>query len=144
MKIEIEKISKSIPVIKQLIADCYPNYKGRTISLSTSVPRRIDSYWDGGSRRYYVFYHVASRKIINVHSNHPAFEPNQPREFDKLPPGVVLVRHYIFCGKDVGITIFVEPEEIFNISQLKAIPEICNIPAPALPETIPAITGEIV
>ena len=37
-------------------------------------------------------------------------------ELSELPPGIVLVEHSIFCGRDTGITVHVRPD---NLDQLK-------------------------
>ena len=107
------KISYADKRVKQIITDCYPTYKGRKVRLSTYMPKQIDSYWDEGSRDYFVWYQPTTRKSFPVHSNHPGFERNQPRNINPelIPEDVMLVEHSIFCGKDVGITIHINPEQ---------------------------------
>jgi hypothetical protein len=98
-------VDKPDETVKRIVSVAYPNYRGRKIKLSTSIPSRLDSYWDGGSRDYYVFVHLDTMKAIEVHSNHPFFEADRPRELKALPPRVLIVRHCYFCGKDMGLTI---------------------------------------
>ena len=110
--------------VKTIVAKAFPDYSGRKYRLSTQVPLRLDSYWDGGSITYYVFYDLATKKVLNVKSNHPFFEANSPRKLSALPLGVLLVAHSIFCGKDMGITIYANKEDITPM--LPLIPELSN------------------
>ena len=90
-------------------------YKGNKFQLVIgSYPSRLDSYWDGGSRDYYSFVRYDSGKAMALGSNHPIFEANKPRELKELPIGCLLVKHTIFCGKDLGITIYSNTEDINN------------------------------
>lgn len=89
-------------------------YSGRTFKISSRIPSRLDSYWDGGSRDYYYFYQPSTGKIMPVGSNHPVFEANQSRELKRLPEDLILIEHSIFCGKDAGLTFYVNPENLAN------------------------------
>lgn len=111
------KASITNQLVRQIIKRCYPNYKGRKISISDNMPSRVSSYWDGGSRTYYKFYQPSTDKLIDVGSNHPWFESHKPSEFNKdlLPDSVVLVAHTIFCGKDLGITIYCKQPNLLQI-----------------------------
>ena len=99
----VEKIDGTI---KGIIAACFPDYKGKKVTISTDVPKRIFSYWDEGSRTYYAFFSLENGKTFNVESNHPMFEAGKPNTLDKLPERVLLVAHSYYCGKDSGITIY--------------------------------------
>lgn len=118
-------ISKSDETIKQIVSTCFPSYKGKTIKLSSSIPTNLNSYWDGGSRNYYVFYELTTGKILPVDSNHPIFERDKPNQLKELPIGILLVKHCIFCGKDLGITIYAREE---NFS--KMIPKSMDLSEP--------------
>ena len=108
------KISYADQRVKQIIHDCFPEYKGRKIRLTDHMPSNISSWWDGGTRTYFVFYQPSTRKTFQVHSNHPYFEASQPSSFnpDLLQDDVLLISHTIFCGKDIGITIHVKPNQL--------------------------------
>jgi len=105
-------IDKPDETIQKIVKATYPDYRGRKFRLSTSIPSRLDSYWSGGSRSYYAFYELATGKTFSVSSNHPLFEKHNPRDLDGLPDGIVLVKHSIFCGKDMGITIYANPAQL--------------------------------
>ena len=89
-------------------------YSGRTFKISSRIPSRLDSYWDGGSRDYFYFYQPATGEILPVGSNHPVFEADQPRVLKRLPEDLILIEHSIFCGKDTGLTFYVNPENLAN------------------------------
>ena len=91
-------IEKPDIFMKKMIKACYPGYNGRTIKVSTDVPTDLRSYWSGGSKDDFVFYELSTGKTLGVHSNHPV--------------GLVIVKHTIFQGKDLGITIYGNPENI--------------------------------
>lgn len=105
-------IDKPDDTIKKIVGATFPEYKGRKFKISSNIPKRLDSYWSGGSRDYYAFYELSTDKAFLIASNHPAFEKYNQRDLDELPPGIVLVNHRISCGRDVGITIFANPVDI--------------------------------
>jgi len=105
-------IDKPDETIQRIVRATFPSYKGKKFKLSTDVPSRLDSYWEGGSKSSFAFYELATGKQFSVATNHPFFEKNNPRDLEALPPGVVLVKHSIFQGKDMGITIYTNPEQL--------------------------------
>jgi hypothetical protein len=106
-------ISKPDETILSIIRASFPSYKGKKIKVSMNPPTRLNSYWDGGSKNSFVFVNLDSLKSLDVHSNHPFFEQERPRDLPNgLPPRIVLVEHSIFCGKDMGITIYARAEDI--------------------------------
>lgn len=105
--------------VERIINKCFPSYNGKKIELSTSIPSKLTSYWDGGSKTEYVFYGLADGKIYHVESNHPFFEAGRPSQLNGLPKGVILVSHIIFCGKDIGIRIYANTEDITPMLPLK-------------------------
>jgi hypothetical protein len=113
-KMDEKRVKASItdPRIKEIVQATFPNYRGRKITITDApAPKKLDSYWDGGTRYYFAFYCPETRKAHAVHSNHPVFEQNQPRELSTgLPSGMILVEHVIFCGKDCGIRIYVNTD----------------------------------
>ncbi len=102
-------IDKPDDLIKKIINATFPGYSGRKIQVVVGkLPTQLNSYWSGGSKDEYCFYNLANDKAKPVMSNHPQFERSQPRDLDPeaLPDSVVLVKHTIFSGKDLGITIY--------------------------------------
>ena len=105
-------IDKKDDMLNEIISACYPEYRGRKISISTSILSQLNSYWSGGSITYYKFYHLDTKQILPVESNHPYFERNNPRDLPKLPERLIIVSHVIFCGKDMSITIYANAEDM--------------------------------
>lgn len=109
MEHHVERIDSSIA---RIVSACFPGYNGKKIVLSTAVPTDLRSYWDGGSRSQYVFFSLIDGKTAMVESNHPVFEAGKPYHLDKLPERLLLVRHSIFVGKDMGITIYANASDL--------------------------------
>ena len=108
-----QKISYADRRVKQIINACFPDYRGRKVSITNHIPSNLDSWWDGDTRTYYAFYQPSTCKVFQVHSNHPFFEPNQPTKLNEevMPKDVLLISHTFFCGKDIGIRIHVKPDQ---------------------------------
>lgn len=101
------------PELANIFKVAFPGYKGRTYSLRTADgPVSVRSYWDGGSRTSYRFVR-ADGQVISAPTSHPIFE-NHIIGVDSvtIPPGIVLVEHSIFCGKDMGLTAVIPSDRI--------------------------------
>lgn len=91
----------------------FPGYNGRKFKLIISDgPIDVRSYWDGGSRDYFRFINLENGKMSdNVPAQHPVFDQKiDGANKVKLPIGVACVKHSIFCGKDAGLSIHINPE----------------------------------
>lgn len=113
-------IEKPDATVRKIVNATFPSYKGRKFKLSTDIPSRLNSYWNGGSRDYFSFYELSTGKVLDVGSNHPFFEAGKPRDLEELPPGIVIVKHSIFCGKDMGITIYANASDLAPMIPPKA------------------------
>jgi hypothetical protein len=98
--------------IRSLVSRAYPSYNGRKFRLDVSdSPINCASYWDGGSRDYFVFANLATGEVSQQLPAQSAFDkPIRGIQDVTLPLGFVCLEHSIFCGKDIGITIHVLPE----------------------------------
>lgn len=96
---------------KHLLADiarlAFPGYRGRKFEVIISDrPRRLVSYWDGGSRDEFVA--VQGAKVFRVPTR-GALGEDAP---DYVPvPGTILVERSIFMGKDSGCKIYLHPAD---------------------------------
>lgn len=112
---------------KAIINRCFPDYKGKKVEISDSIPGSMNSYWDGGSRNTWAIYDLDTGKAQHVPSNHPFFESDRPRTMndffgtDELPKNKLLVEHSIFQGKDMGIRIYGHAEKV--LPMLHSLPE---------------------
>lgn len=91
-----------------IVAAAYPSYRGRKFRITISDdPIDVRSYWDGGSRDYFVFVDLSTMRAAEVPTQ-SAFDPKiNGAQSVKLPDGFACVEHSIFCGKDAGITIMI-------------------------------------
>lgn len=105
-------VDKPDAFLKEIVARTFSGYTGKKIQISNQIPSELRSYWDGGSKTSYCFFNLSTKESQMVGTNHPFFEPDKPSHLESLPIGFVLVSHSFFCGKDMGITIYVNEEDM--------------------------------
>ena len=109
-------------VVKRLAMRAFPEYRGRRFKLCILDDTGDDKisvslyggYWDGGSKSYYRFLRLdQTGKTLAMPTAHPFFDRHNPKAVAQknafLVPGVALVEHSIFCGKDMGLTVTIHP-----------------------------------
>jgi hypothetical protein len=103
------KVSKSDKSLKKIVEACYPEWRGRKLHVEAATSYQLSNYWSEGSRDYVRAFDLASGKIADTMrlSGNP-FTPEAHARVE-IPEGVVFVEHSIFCGKDRGVTIYVNP-----------------------------------
>lgn len=98
--------------IEDLAKIAYPSYNGRKFQVETfKGPKSLNSYWDGGSRTWFVFVNLATMAIYSIEQNGTMFD-GKNFTLSELPFNVALVEHSHFCGKDMGIRIYFHPDNI--------------------------------
>jgi hypothetical protein len=103
-------MEKTSPAIKSIVKQVFPSYRGRKITVTYNPPPKVlDSYWDGGSKDFWAFYDLASGQVLNITSNHPFYEPSKPRDLEYLPENVLLLNNVCFCGKWIGVRVYINP-----------------------------------
>jgi hypothetical protein len=106
------KVSRADKSIKQILAATYPEYKGRKISVSPATRYQLSDYWSEGSRNYAKAYNLATGTAASPEGAvHTPFNSAAHAEI-RIPVGVLIVEHTIFCGHDCGITIYANPENL--------------------------------
>jgi len=99
--------------IKDLANVAFPSYRGRkfkwTVAEEVEMP---DTAWSGGSRSTYAGVNLTTRRSATL----PNFNPSEfggPPTTPVVPvrPGMAIVEHSIFCGKDMGLTFYVHPSD---------------------------------
>lgn len=107
------KLSKANPAVKRLIAATFPDYRGRKVKARAwRGPMRLQNYWDGGSRSYYVAVRVADGAVADFGTDNP-FQQSAHEPVD-LPEGVMLVEHSYFMGTDTGLTVWAHPGDALD------------------------------
>jgi hypothetical protein len=104
------KVSKGSRGIKEILTACYPEWKGRKVSVRVATSYTMSDYWDGGSRCYIKAYSLTENKAVD-----PSLLAQNPYNTAahsevSIPCDVLLVEHHIFCGKDAGVTIYAHPD----------------------------------
>ena len=107
----METITLSRKDAKFIIETAYPDYTGRKIKVQIiDNGREIEttSYWDGGSKDYYV---VLNSEGIVI-GNSKSYQNFHPVTQEKANPkwisndDEILVQRSYFCGKDCGLRIY--------------------------------------
>jgi hypothetical protein len=104
------KVSKSDKSIKAVVSACYPEWTGRKISVQPATSYQLMDYWSEGSRNFVRAYDLASGKVADNQAGNPFTDKAHARV--EIPDGILFVQHSIFCGKDSGITIYVNPANL--------------------------------
>jgi hypothetical protein len=95
----------------QVALTAYPGYTGKKFQIKV-LESTIDvrSYWDGGSRDYYTFVRLDTMAVMPIPQQSAFDKQVVGADSVQLIPGMVCVKHSIFCGKDMGLTIYVHPD----------------------------------
>ena len=108
-----------IPVTKKDIAPIlnasFPDYRGRKFAVDASGSVTfMDICWGGGSKNTYHAVKLdtlESGRLASVSPFSDAFRVVEGASLD-IPEDVVIVEHCCFCGKDLGIRIYVNPKNL--------------------------------
>jgi hypothetical protein len=102
--------------VAQVVSATFPEYRGRKIKVQAAADVMLhDLNWSGGSRSQYRTCTLEGRYIGGADkANARAPWDNQGAEGARvpIPAGAVVVRHSMFCGKDTGLTIYVNPADM--------------------------------
>jgi hypothetical protein len=91
-----------------IVSKVFPEYWGRKFKLEFSETVMFsDLHWGGGSRSRYGFVR-ADGETAFLPSSAPWDSPFEGRRMP-IPPNVLVVEWVVFCGKDLGITIYAHP-----------------------------------
>jgi hypothetical protein len=88
-------------------------YTGRKYAFKAVEEVQVKStYWDGGSRSTWTAVKLSTRQVVPL----PKFDPPQFGGPQSIPPipleqDMAIIEHSIFCGKDMGLTIYIHPSD---------------------------------
>ena len=72
--------------------------------------------WSGGSRTLYSAIELTSGREVRLPDQELApWDKERSEKRIPLKPGFAIVRHQMFCGKDMGLTFFVHPEDVAKL-----------------------------
>jgi hypothetical protein len=111
-----EPIKVTRQQVEPLVRATFPDYRGRKLRVEarTSVSLQ-DLNWSGGSRTQYRACTLDGQPTGNSNKYH-AMAPWDSRQVEgqslPVPSGFAVVRHTIFCGKDLGLTVTINPADM--------------------------------
>ena len=100
----------------QVPNDLKLGYSGKSFKAEVCEKVYIPSYagnWDSGSRDTYSAIELATGKSMAASNNYSApWDKDRKDQHIALRSGFAVIRHSIFCGRDMGLTFYVHPEDI--------------------------------
>lgn len=113
---------RTLTIVKALGKKAYPNYRGRKWELSFATSYTMENYWDGGSKTYAMAINLTTGEISKPHAatTNP-FNQAAHSSFD-IPQGFGIIENTIFCGKDMGISLVIRPDETKVLGYVPALP----------------------
>ena len=117
------QVKKTDPGIREIINATFPGWKGRKVWLEPEISHRVWDFWDGGSRDYTRFIDLSTMQVKSSSDIPSAARQKQGNCFNlpiteealPIPPGIAVVIHSIFCGKEAGVTIKVHPDNLAKL-----------------------------
>lgn len=103
--------------VAQIIRATFPSYKGRKITVKPKASIAIDSSglnWSGGTRYQYRACTLEGQATGNLdrHNASAPWEKAPGSHSVEVLQGHVIVEHCMFCGKDLGLRIYVNPADM--------------------------------
>lgn len=101
--------------IAKIVAATFPDYKGRKFKIEArSQVTLTDLNWSGGSRSQYRTCTLGGNYIggADKYNAQAPWAHQAENATVPIPPGAVVVRHTLFCGKDLGLTVYVNPADM--------------------------------
>lgn len=109
---DTRKISRTDPMIREMLRATYPGWTGRKISVKIkNFLTFYNTNWGGGSRNEYRSFELATGRGRALLVSAPWKNAVEGQTAD-IPAGWVVVEHTIFQGHDMGITIHVNPADV--------------------------------
>lgn len=99
---------------KQVPAHLRGGYTGKTfkavITDRVHMPANA-GMWDGGSRDTWRAVRIADGKEVPLSDGNAAWSGRQPDKDIALEPGICVLCHQVFVGRDLGLTFYMRPED---------------------------------
>jgi hypothetical protein len=90
----------------------YTGKKFKAVICETATIPSDAGLWSGGSRSTYRMVKLSDGANFAPVNHNSSPWNGERREINvQLPPGVALVEHSIFCGKDSGLTFYINPAD---------------------------------
>jgi len=90
----------------------FPDYKGKQFSMRvTSSLTVFDLNWGDGTRNVYKAVELAEDGVVNSAQVPAPWMHQEVGRTLAIPPGWAVVEHSVFCGKDMGLTLYIHPND---------------------------------
>ena len=90
----------------------FPEYKGRKFYTDmTGFVRFCDLNWSGGSRNTYTCIRLADGQTAKGDRSCPPWSNPFEGARVEIPMGFAIVEHTMSCGKDLGLTVYLNPQQ---------------------------------
>ncbi|MGH2397536.1 MAG: hypothetical protein ACRDFW_11235 [bacterium] len=99
--------------VKALAKLAYPDYAGRKFRVcSTRRTYSMADYWSDGSRNFAVAVDLATGRIVEPReAAHNPLVGRAAHATFEIPAGVGILERAVFCGRQLGITLYVAPAQ---------------------------------
>lgn len=101
--------------VEHVIQATFPEYKGRKVALKAVEKVVVNGLnWDGGSRSCYVGCTLDGKRTGDASIGNAAAPWANPIEGKEVtvPAGYALVEHSYFCGKNMGLMVYLNPADM--------------------------------
>lgn len=101
--------------VEPLIAATFPKYTGKKIEVRATESVLLHGLnWAGGSRNQYAACSLSGQAMGNAAIGNQAAPWSNPVEGKScpVPAGYCVIEHCLFCGKDLGLRIYVNPADM--------------------------------
>lgn len=117
----------------RFIRRCFPEASVRKkVKIRTRKTYQVSDYWSEGSRNFAAFVNLETGEVLQSYNIPQEFIQKEANPFNlpiariTLSDKFAVVEHTIFCGKDLGYTIYVGEDGGKLLDQR---PELLGLPA---------------
>jgi len=107
----MDRIKLTKDRVRPILSLTFPEYKGRTFFLTYQEKYNPKNYWSGGTRYYFKVLEKNGDTLRLLEPTRAITNPYNDtahQEF-KIQLNWVVVEHCIFCGHNMGIRLYVNP-----------------------------------
>ena len=102
--------------VAAIVAATFPEYAGRKFRVEPRTTWTLSNLnWDGGTRSQYRTCTVDGAQSLgraDRYNAQPPWANDAEGKVMPVPVGAVIVEHAMFCGKDAGLYIYVNPADM--------------------------------
>jgi hypothetical protein len=96
----------------------FPEYRGRKFKIEARTTLTLSGvHWDGGSRSEFRAVRLTDNGVASLDTSAAPWNCKVEGSRVEIPEGVAIVEHSIFCGKDMGLRVYVHPANMQKFLQ---------------------------